>query len=778
MNFRLSFLFLFFCNILQAQNMFTLSGYVRDAKTNETLVGANIYNKEKIVQGTISNPYGFYSLTLPQGEYKIVFSFIGYPNKEVIVDLNKNQILNAEMSEGVQMEEFVVTAKQADENVSSTKMGTVTVAAELTKKLPALMGEADILKTIQLIPGVKATEGSSGFYVRGGGPDQNLVLLDEAVVYSPGHLLGFFSIFNADAIKNTTLIKGNMPAQYGGRLSSVVDIQMKEGNNKTFGVDGGIGLIASRLTVEGPIQKEKSSFIISARRTYVLDLLQPYINTTRFAGTNYYFYDLNAKVNYQISEKDRVYLSGYFGRDIFSFNSKTQGFGFKMPYGNATGTLRWNHVFNPKLFANISAIYNDYDFAIGGGQDVFQFKLSSGIRDWNGKIDFDYSPNYRNAVKFGVNYTFHRLTPSVVTATNGQEQFSNNLKPKLAHEIATYINDDYKITDDLSLYLGLRGGVFTHVGPYKAFKSNEIVKSYPFIEPRFSGKYAFNKQNSVKFGATFSNQFLHLVSNSTSTLPTDVWVPSTDVVRPQQGWQYALGYFRNFNDNMYEFSAEVYYRGLRNQIDYPDNYVQNGARDVEENFVFGSGRAYGLELFLKKSKGNLNGWIGYTLSKTERSFPDIENGRWYPATYDRVHDVVLVANYQISKKWELGGNFIYGTGSTFTPLLRLFLINQTFQRDYGSRNSARYSDYHRFDFAATFTPKPNSKKPFTSTWTFSVYNTYNRLNPFFVYYNIQSDLQAGTAKATALKVTLFPVIPSITWNFKFRQKPKSSDNKF
>ena len=769
------FISIFTLNAAFSQN-FTLSGYVKDEQTGETLIGVNVYNTASVAQGASTNTYGFYSLTLPKGKYKIKVSYVGYADKEFEVDLSADMQKNIAITEGVVMQEVVITADPKDKNVSSTQMGTVTMPMENIKKMPALMGEVDILKSIQLLPGVKAMEGSSGFYVRGGGVDQNLVLLDEAVVYNPGHMLGFFSVFNADAIKNTTLIKGGMPAQYGGRLSSVVDIQMKEGNNQSYGVEGGIGLIASRLTVEGPIQKDKSSFMVSARRTYALDLAQPFINKTKFAGTNYYFYDLNTKMNYTLSDKDRLFLSGYFGRDKLIFNAQERGFKFDMPYGNATATLRWNHVFNPKLFMNVSAIYNDYNFQITGGQDIFKLKIYSGIRDYNAKVDFDWFASINHTIKYGINYTYHRLTPNVANFTNGDQSFTNSdkLKPKYAHETAAYFADVWKVMPSLTFELGARLSAFQQVGPYyssiegKQYSAGEPVKMYTGFEPRFAGKFTLDEVSSLKFGVTATTQYLHLVSNSTSSLPTDVWVPSSELVAPQRGVQYAMGYFRNFKDNMWETSVEVYYKDLKNQIDYPEDYINSNAEDIEKSFVFGKGKAYGAEFFIKKAKGRLNGWVGYTWSRTLRKFPAINKGKEYPSTYDRIHDVVVVASYQINKKWDFNGNFVFATGNTFTPLKSLFFIDQQLNIDYGDRNSLRLPNYHRLDFGATFTPKPD-KKGFKSSWTFSVYNTYNNSNPFFVYYDIKNSFEKGTAKATAYQVTLFPIIPSVTWNFKFHK---------
>lgn len=769
-------IFSFYSFTLSAQNKISVSGYVKDANTGETLTGASVYVKSESNLGASTNTYGFYTLRLSPGEYTLVFSYLGYADQERKISLTNDLSLNINLSEGVEMSEIVIEAEAADKNVSGTQMGEIVLPIEKIQKIPALMGEVDLLKALQLLPGVQsAGEGSSGFYVRGGGPDQNLVLLDEALVYNSGHLFGFFSVFNSDAIKSANLMKGGMPAQFGGRLSSVVDIQMKEGNNKHYQVDGGIGLIASRLTVQGPIVPDKSSFIISSRRTYALDLAQPAIKRTDFAGTNYYFYDLNAKANYIFSEKDRIFFSAYFGRDVLKFKTPGRDFTFDLPYGNATGTLRWNHLFNNRLFVNTSLIYNDYDFTFSAGIDDFSLTLFSGVRDWNGKVDVDYFPSNNHAIKFGVQTTYHRLTPSVARAQQGDDAFSNNKEAIPAWETGFYVSDDFKVSERIKIQAGLRWSVFTQMGPYAAstginYQKGEEVVTYNGLEPRLSWRYAFNASNSIKGGVTVSNQYLHLVSNSSSTLPADVWVSSTERIKPQRGEQYALGYFKNIKKNMFEVSAEIYFRTLRNQLDYGESYVQNPADDLEQQFIAGSGRAYGAELLIRKNEGKLTGWIGYTRARTERKFEEINGGAYYPAVYDRTHDLSLVVNYDKGKKWDFSGVFVFGTGRAFTPIESIYLVDQRVVTNYAPRNSSRLPDYHRIDVSANYRPKKEEGEGFYSYWTFSVYNVYNRRNPFFINYEFDTNEKTGVLSASAYKVSLFPIIPSVTWNFKWQQK--------
>lgn len=766
----------FFAQVMHSQSKSTISGYVRDTVSGEDLIGANIQLEPGDNIGVITNSYGFYSLTIPNTNYRIRISYTGYETKTLQLDLSKDTTIIVNLNPGYTMEEIVVKSEQDDKNVSSTEMGTITLPAEEIKKLPALLGEVDVLRSLQLLPGVmSATEGSTGFFVRGGAADQNLVLLDDAVVYNPGHLLGFFSVFNADAIKNTKLIKGSLPAKYGGRLSSVVDIQMKEGNNKKWAAQGGVGLISSRLTLEGPILKDKASFIVSGRRTYLLDLAQPFLSGGNFEGTNYYFYDLNAKMNYRISDRDRLYFSGYFGRDVFRFRSASQGFEFDLPYGNSTATLRWNHLFSDRLFMNVTSIYNDYQFNFEGGQETFRASLFSGITDYSLKADFDYYPSQNHFIRFGASFINHELQPQLVTATTGEVDFSNDLLTKYGNEYSFYFQDEYKVNNNWTLQLGLRTSFFTQMGPYRSslsenvYENGEPVITYWTPEPRFSFRYKLNATSSIKGGVAYTAQYLHLVSNSTSTLPIDVWVPSTELVKPQRGLQYSLGYFQNFLSNDFEFSVEAYYRDLYNQIDYRDDYVNNPSNDVELDFVFGEGRAYGLELLLKKTKGDFTGWLSYTLSKTERSFPDIEDGRWYPAFFDRTHDLSLVGMYSINKKWDFNATFVYGTGNAFTPVAGAYRAENRVNVFYGPRNSDRLIPYHRFDISFTYTPKPDAKKRFSSSWSFSIYNGYNRMNPTFIYNSFETDPETAAVESKAFRVSLFPIIPSVSWNFKWNQ---------
>lgn len=777
-------IFLVCSNKLLAQEKFTINGYIKDSLSSETLIGAIISVKNQ-TKGTNSNSYGFYSLTLAKGNYTLLINFIGYQTKEVQISLNKNlqeNILLAPIKST--LSDVVVTGKKRDNNVKTAQMGKVDLNVSTAKSLPSFLGEVDVLKTLQLLPGVRnAGEGNAGFYVRGGGPDQNLILLDDAVVYNTGHLFGFFSVFNADAIKNVSLIKGGMPAQYGGRVSSVIDISMKDGNLNKTEFEGGIGLIASRFSVQGPIKKQKASFIVSARRTYIDALVKPFIKKdSKFYGSGYFFYDLNAKMNYILSNKDRLYLSGYFGRDKFDFKNSNRSFSTSIPWGNSTATLRWNHIYSKKLFSNITLVYNDYNFKFSGSQENFNVTFASGVSDLTAKTDFDWFVTPEHKVKFGAQYTYHTFIPSVLSGNQDSIVFTpNNANTKYANEYGLYWQDDWEVSKKIKLNYGLRYSTFQQVGKYTTYttdangnrtdsvvyKKGQTVKNYGGLEPRATLRFAINDISSIKAAVTRNIQYIHLVTNSGNTLPTDLWVPSTLKVKPQMSWQYSIGYFQNFKNNMYEASVELYYKDMQNQIEYREGYTPNTLKDAEDDFVFGKGWSYGSEFLINKVKGKLTGWVGYTLSYTWRKFEKLNNANKFPARYDRRHDLSVVAMYELNKKWKLSSVFVYGTGQSTTLPERFYFVNGVLTQEYSTVNKYRLASYHRLDFAATYTPQPKKKRKYNSNWVFSIYNVYSRMNPYFVYFDQEGSLTNNDLKITAKQVSLFPIIPSVTWNFKF-----------
>lgn len=766
--------------VVNAQKNVTLSGYIYDSKTGESIIGASLYFPH-LQKGTTSNQYGFYSITLLEGEYLLWVRYLGYNTEEITVELRENLQKDFRLTtQGIQLNAVTITDRKADENISSTEVGIVNMSMHTVKKLPILFGEADILKAIQLTPGIQsAGEGNAGFYVRGGGPDQNLVLLDGAVVYNTGHLFGFFSIFNADALKDVQLIKGGMPAEYGGRLSSVLDVTMKEGNNQEFSGSGGLGLIASRLTLEGPIVQDKGSFIISGRRTYVDVVMKPFLNKSA-QNSGYYFYDMNLKANYKITDKDRLLISSYFGRDAFKFNSESGQFNMQMPWGNFTSTLRWNRQWNSQLFMNLSAIYNEYDFSFKGGQEDLNIQLFSGIKDWNGKLDFDYYPHPNHSIKWGVNYTYHTFIPNQVSG-----QAITDFKPtqgfkKQAHETSFYIADEFNLSSSIKVNAGLRYSIFNQVGPYTSYKTNaegqimdstvykagSNVKTYDGWEPRINARWQINDQSSLKGSYAFTNQYIHLVTNNGSTLPTDLWMPSTAHIQPQQSSQYSLGYFHNFRDNDIESSVEIYYKDLKNQLEFRPGYTPTNFQDPELDLVFGSGRAYGAELYIKKNRGKLTGWIGYTLSWTDRLFPALNQGIRFPAKYDRRHDFSIVASYPIHRQWELSGVFVYASGNAITLPTGFYIIDQQIVQDFSAINEYRMFPYHRMDLSVNYTPRPKNNRKWQSSWNFSIYNIYSRQNPYILFVDTEGAI-SNEMNISVKQISIFPILPSITYNFKF-----------
>ena len=758
---------------LSAQTKLTVSGILKDSKTGETLIGATVKVKELTATGAVSNEYGFYSITLPPGKYTLLFSYLGYASKEVPVNLTASQKLNVELSdETKEVGEVVVTGEKTNANVTSTKMGAVHLDVKEANKIPVIFGEKDIIKTIQLMPGVLTLgEGNTGFYVRGGGADQNLILLDEATVYNPSHLLGFFSIFNSDAIKDVNLYKGSIPAEYGGRVSSVMDVRMNDGNSKTFGVNGGIGLIASRLTVEGPIS-DNGSFIISGRRTYA-DLFLKLSSNPQLRNSSLYFYDFNVKGNYKLGEKDHIYLSGYFGRDAFSSENL-----ISTDWGNATVTLRENHLFTDKLFLNSSFIASNYNFNNSSTFGANTFTINSGIQDYSLKEDFYYYISPENTLKYGVQSTYHTFTPADITGDlNALSGKINSIPKKYAWENAAYVSDEFGLGSRWKFNMGLRFSSFTLLGngneiyTYDSkgnaidsnnYAKNKFIQTYTGLEPRLGATYLLNDVSSLKASYFYNQQYLHLLSNTTISTPNDLWIPSSNNVKPQQAQQYSIGYFRNLHENDYEFSAETYYKNLYNQIDYATGADLTFNPKVESQLLYGTGKAYGLELFLRKKTGKFTGWLSYTLSRTLRNFPGIDSNKTFPASQDRIQVISLVGIYEINKKWTVSATFVYYTGNAVTfPSGKYDVDGKVFDY-YTERNGYRMPPYNRLDLSATWITKKTAK--FESNLNFSVYNAYARQNAYFIFFQKDPNNPNNTQ---AVQVSLFSIIPSITYNFKF-----------
>lgn len=766
---------LFICLILVpcalSATKYTISGRIKDAATGEDLIGASVQVKDQNV-GATTNEYGFYSLTLEEGNYTLIYKSFGSAPLTKFIELNQNITLNIELSSDIdELDEVTVTTTKEDENVSSIEMSVVKLDPKSIEAVPVLFGEKDIMKTLQLTPGVKsAGEGNSGFYVRGGGADQNLVLLDEAPVYNASHLLGFFSVFNSDAIKDVALYKGGIPAEYGGRASSVMDVKMRDGNSKKFGASGGIGLISSRLTLEAPIVKDKGSFMISGRRSY-LDKVFGTVNKLQGKENDFtlYFYDLNLKSNYTFNDNNRLFISGYFGRDVL----KLPSFGFN--WGNATGTVRWNHLFSERLFSNTSFIASNYDYRFSIGEGEEEFGNKSGVKDYNLKQTFDYFLNSNNTVKFGVNIIHHTFNPGEFTAGSESSFEDQKIDDKYALEGGAFIQNDHKINDIISLQYGLRYSAFNYMGKGNAYEfdnegnptdttyfgNGESIQYYGGLEPRFSIKYQINDVSSIKSSYNRMMQYMHLLSNTTTSSPTDLWVPSSNNVKPQIANQVALGYFRNFKDNLFEFSVEIYGKTLENQIDY-----RNGANlffneQIESELVYGKGLAYGTEFYLRKRKGNLTGWISYTLARSIRQFDDVNQGEWYSSRQDRIHDISVVGIYKFTEKLTASASWVFYTGDAVTFPSGQYSINGTSVPYYTERNGYRLPNYHRMDIGLTWYKKKTEK--FESSWNFSIYNTYAQKNP----YTITFEQNEETGQTEAIQTTLFQMIPAFTYNFKF-----------
>lgn len=757
-----------------SQESYTISGSLEDATNGEGLIGATVAIKELNI-GVATNVYGFYSLTALEGEYTLTFSYIGYQSISKKITLDKNLKFDLELEPStVQLTEVEITGERKDENIRSTQMSVNKLDMKEAAAIPVVFGEQDVIKTIALLPGIKTSEGNGGFYIRGGSADQNLILLDEAPVYNASHFLGFFSVFNSDAIKDLSVYKGHIPSEFGGRASSVLDIKMKDGNSKQFNASGGIGLISSRLTLETPLVKDKGSILIAGRRTYADVFLKASPRET-VRNSTLYFYDLNLKANYRLGDKDRLYLSGYFGKDKFGFSDD---FGFD--WGNTTGTLRWNHLFNDKLFLNSTALFSDYKYNIvlrGGSETDDGLSISSAIQDFSLKEDFTYYLNDRNTIKFGVLGAYHTFLPGKISAGEDLGMNQIELDHKHAFEGAAYLSNDMKLSELWKINMGLRYSYFAQVGPGEIYTYNtdgevvdtenyddlDLVKEYGGLEPRLGITYLLNESSSLKGSYGRNRQYLHLLSNSGVGTPIDLWIPSTNNVKPQIADQVAVGYYKNFKDNGYESSVEVYYKDMKNQIDYKPGADIILNDQVESQLLIGKGYSYGVEFYIKKKIGRLSGWLSYTWSKTERVFEGIDNGDAYAANWDRPHDLTLVGIYKLNEKWTLSGTFVYRTGNAVTFPVGKYAAEGEIVNLYSSRNNDRLPDYHRFDIGATKIIKKSSK--FESSLNFSIYNLYGRKNAFSIDFR---EAQNNPQQTEAVRTALFSVIPSVTYNFKFK----------
>ncbi len=773
-------IWIFFSTQVFAQNH-TLSGYIKDSSNGEILIGATVYIPE-LETGTVTNAYGYYSILVPAGTHRVSYSYIGYNSQSYEITFSSNQKKIIMLEETPQdIEEVLVSAVKRNKNVENIAMSMEKMQVKLIKKLPTFMGEVDVLKSITMLPGIQnGGEGSSGLYVRGGGPDENLLLLDEAPVYNASHLMGFFSVFNSDAIKDIQVYKGGIPAIYGGKASSVVDIRMKDGNSKKFQGNGGIGNISSRLTFEGPIIKDKWSFIVSGRRTYA-DFIGKLAGLEALEENQLYFYDLNLKTNVQLGDNDRIYLSAYTGDDYFKL-----GESLYMRWGNITGTLRWNHLYGDNLFSNISLIYSKYDYNLGvPGSNADQFDWNSTIRDLNIKEDFTYFLNAKNKINFGLNFFYHHFEPGRINVDENSYFTDLVLTNYNALEGAVYASNEQNIGRLLTVKYGLRLSVFQQVGKGKVREyldpehpdSDEVIseKEYdkwerigdPFIylEPRLSLKYTLDENSSFKASYNRMVQNLHLITNTNSPTPLDIWLPSNKYIKPLITDQVAVGYFRNFKNNVIETSLEGYYKNMQNVLDYKDGAELFLNEDLETELLRGSGYSYGLEAMIKKQEGKLNGWIGYTWSKTMRKVPGINNGDPYPSNYDRPHDVSVVMNYELSKRWNVSASWLYSTGTPVSyPALKYEVQgNQVYY--YSSRNSNRIPDYHRMDLSFTYDFKKNDRKKFKQSINISLYNVYGRRNAYSVTFK-QNEDNPNVSEATRLSI-IGSMIPSVTYNFSF-----------
>jgi hypothetical protein len=780
-------LFLFSTHLLLAQD-YTISGRITDSKSGEDLTGATVL-VIGTTTGVATNSYGFYSLTLKKGTYKISFRYVGYNEIEKTVVLDKNTTINLDLVEkSKDLDEVIISAKAEEAKVENKQINVIKLDMQTVKRIPVVFGEIDVLKTVTMLPGViSAGEGNSGFSVRGGTQDQNLILLDEATVYNVSHLLGFFSVFNGDAIRDLDVYKGGIPPQYGGRLSSLIDIRMKEGNNKKFAGTGGVGLLSSRLTLEGPIVKNKASFIVSGRRSYA-DIFLPLSPLEDAKNSKLYFYDFNAKINYKLSDKDKLFISGYFGRDKFGLADI-----FGNSWGNKTATVRWNHLFSKKLFSNQTFIFSDFDYQFNVNlSEINSIEFFQGIRDYSYKSDFAYYYSPRHKFNFGAVITHHTFNPGEIRPIGEKSILTEPiiLDKRKALESAIYSEHEFKISTKFKVRYGIRYSIFNNLGSSKeytfsydsagaepivnqvlTYKKNKFYNTYHGLEPRASANYSISKTDAVKASYNRTFQFLQQASNTASSLPTDQWIPANINIKPQISDQVALGYFKNF-DKGYETSVEVYYKYMQNQVDFRDNAVLFLNDKVYGELLTGHGWSYGSEFYIKKTKGKLKGFISYTLSKSMRQIKGINNYVAYPTNTDRRHNLTVSTNYDINKKWDVNVNFVLYTGNPVTYPQGRYVYDGKIIPFYGTRNSQRFPRYDRMDLGVNYYPSMRKNGKVESTWNFSLYNVYGKRNPYIITTGTRKTKASdGSEVDTGIPITeqvaLFRWIPSITWNFKF-----------
>lgn len=776
----ISLLIVVFSNNLLAQQKYTISGHIKDERNGEILLGANVYVSE-LETGTVSNVYGFYSLTLEPGTYNLRYSYTGYTSQFISFELKNDSTINVDLkSSDVELQVVTITGEKVEENVTSLKMGVEKINISTIKSIPQFLGEVDVIRSIQLLPGVTTVgEGASGFNVRGGSGDQNLILLDEAPVYNSSHLFGFFSVFNPDAINNATLYKSGIPAKYGGRLSSVMDVRQKEGNTKKFGMEGGLGLLSSRLLLNGPLIKDRMSFIVSGRRSYA-DLFLFLSSDPEIKNNDAFFYDFNTKINYKIDDKNRLYLSGYFGKDVFNFSDQ-----FSSNWGNSTASLRWNRILDQKLFSNLTAIYSDYSYALGIDEGTEAFRWTSHIINYNLKYDLTWYSDPKNTIDVGATVIFYRFKPGDVKAIGDQSIFNDfKLQNEYALEPAVYIQHEWKSNDNFSLSYGLRYSWFNNLGAADVFlyqdniiddkenivdtisyASGDVIKSYDGLEPRILANYRLSDVSSLKASYTRTKQYIHLVSNTTSATPIDVWAPSGKYIKPAAADHLSLGYYRNFDSNTLESSVEVYYKKFTNLLDYKDGAQLLFNEALETELLKGKGRAYGLEFSLRKKVGLYSGWFGYTLSKSERWVDGINKNDWYGANYDKTHEFSLAIIYSLSDNWEISTTMQYMSGRPITYPDGKYEFEGIIIPHYGNRNGARTPAYHRMDIAASNSPKKNKDRKYKTKWTFAIYNLYGRKNPYSIFFRQNEDNPTIT-EGVRLSV-IGSIIPSVTYNFSF-----------